>query len=117
MKPGDVALVYFPFSYREEEPFKKRPVVVVGCTQPGELGDHAVLVAQVTSNPDRVNNPGQGDVIVENWRAAGLDRISVVRARRLWTPEPRDFARDYLGSLDSDCFREVIQHVRLLVSP
>lgn len=32
MEPGEFYLVYFPFSYLEEEPYKRRPVLVVGCT-------------------------------------------------------------------------------------
>src|SRR5437016_6240264 len=99
MKPRDVALVQFPFSYQEPEPFTKRPVVVVGCTLPGESGDHAVLVAQITGSTKRIENIGQGDVLIHKWREAGLNKLSVVRARRLWTPEPRDFVVPYIGEL------------------
>ena len=117
MYPGDLVLVFFPFSYREEEPFKKRPVLVVGCTQPGEIGDHAVLVAQVTGSPDRISSPGQGDIVVEKWQECGLRKPSVIRARRLWTPEPRDFAGKPFGRLDGDVLSDVLQQVRLLISP
>ncbi|MGW2397519.1 type II toxin-antitoxin system PemK/MazF family toxin [Kitasatospora sp. NPDC001664] len=117
MKPGDIALVYFPFSYMEEEPFKRRPVLIVGCTLPGESGDHAALVAQITGSANRVSNPGQGDVVVHKWKEAGLRKESVIRARRLWTPEPRDFDGSILGTLDLPTFEEVLSHVRLFISP
>ncbi|MEV7340502.1 type II toxin-antitoxin system PemK/MazF family toxin [Streptomyces sp. NPDC093544] len=117
MTPGDVALVHFPFSYMEEEPFKRRPVLVIGCTLPGEVGDHAALVAQITGVAGRVANPGQGDVVVHKWKEAGLQKISVVRARRLWTPEPRDFEGTVLGKIDVETFEEVLSHVRLFISP
>jgi hypothetical protein len=122
VEPGEFYLLYFPFSYLEEEPYKRRPVLVVGCTMPGEKGDHAVLVAQVTSSPQRVMTPGPGDVLVPRWRESGLRRPSVVRSRRLWTPEPRDFAGDPsgrvepLGRIEKDALEEVLSQVRLLIS-
>lgn len=116
MNPGDVARVYFPFSYLEEEPYKRRPVVVVGGTPPGTPGDHAVLVAQITGDPRRVAHPRHGDVVVSRWQEANLLTASVVRGRRLWTPEPRDFAGPPFGRLDRDTLAEVLAEVRLLVS-
>ncbi len=115
MTPGDLALCWFPFSYLEEEPYKRRPVLVVGGTPGGEVGDHAVLVAQVTGSRKRLAVPRPGDVLVPDWKSCGLWAPSVVRSRRLWTPEPRDFDED-LGRLDGETLAEVLQHVRLLVS-
>lgn len=117
MQPGDLAYVYFPFSYMAEEPFKRRPVLVVGCTLPGETGDHAALVAQITSSASRLASPGQGDILVEKWQSCGLRAPSVIRSRRLWTPEPRDFAGEPFGRLDGETFADVLQQVRLLISP
>lgn len=115
MRDGEVALVHYPLTYMDEEGFKKRPVLCVGGVDPGEQGDHAVLVAMITSNPERVVNPRQGDVVIHRWRECGLPRICVTRARRLWTPEPRDVDK-VLGTLDEATFLEVLQQVRLLVS-
>ncbi len=115
MIDGEVALVYYPMTYFAEEGFKKRPVLCVGGTAPGEQGDHAALVAMITSNPARVACPKQGDVVIHRWRECGLPRICVVRARRLWTPEPRDVDK-VLGEVSEDTFLEVLQQVRLLVS-
>lgn len=115
MNPGDLVFVWFPFSYLEEEPYKRRPVMVVGCTRPGETGDHAVLAAQVTSSPRFVESPGQGDVLVTNWRRCGLSRRSVIRSRRLWTPEPRDFAGHPFGRVEGETLADVLQYVRLFI--
>lgn len=116
MNPGDLILVWYPFSYLAEEPFKKRPVMVVGCTRPGEIGDHAALVAQVTGSRRFVESPKQGDVLVSNWRQCGLKYESVIRSRRLWTPEPRDFVSQPFGKVEEDTLAEVLQNVRLMIS-
>lgn len=117
MRAGDIAFVYFPFSYLEEEPYKRRPVLVVGGTPEGEVGDHALLVTQVTGSMMRVSNPRRGDILVTRWKEAGLRVPSVVRSWRLWTPEPRDFvAGPPVGRVDDDLLSEVLQHVRLLIS-
>jgi hypothetical protein len=118
VEPGELYYVYFPFSYLEEQSYKRRPVLIVGCTLPGEIGDHAALVALITASKERVASPGFGDVIVSDWRKAGLRRPSVIRSRRLWTPEPRDFDRGtgLLGNIDPGELTEILGHVRLLVS-
>lgn len=115
MSPGDIAFVWYPFKHDAEEPFKRRPVLLVGGTMPGEPGDQAILVAQVTGDPRRVEAPGQGDVVIPAWREAGLKKPSVVRARRLWTAQPSDLDR-VLGRLPLDVFAEVLTHVRLMVA-
>jgi hypothetical protein len=54
-------------------------------------------------------------VIVTNWRRAGLRMPSVVRTRRLWTAEEREFEGTVLGSVEPAVLRAVKQHVRSLV--
>jgi hypothetical protein len=117
VNPGELYYIWYPQTRRGESPsFKKRPVLVVGCTQPGEIGDHAVLVAQVTSSATRLTHPGQGDVLIPNWRQCGLKSESAIRARRLFTPEPWDFERRSLGRVDKETLAEVVQHIRLWIS-
>jgi mRNA-degrading endonuclease toxin of MazEF toxin-antitoxin module len=111
--PGELRLVWFPFSRHEPQPYKKRPVLVLVAA--GRGPDRAVLVAMVTSNPNRVQNPGPGDVLVTDWQRAGLRQPSVVRTRRLWTAEERDFEGTLLGNVESTVLDEVRQHVRSLL--
>ena len=52
----------------------------------------------VTSSAARLQGPGLGDVILQNWRQAGLLRPSVVRTGRLLVLETRLLAAQ-LGTL------------------
>lgn len=113
MTPGDVALVMFPFSATEAQPYKQRPVLVLGAT--GAPPDEAVFVAMVTSNARRVARPRPGDVVITQWQQAGLQLPSVVRSRRLWTAEGRDVVR-VIGTVESAVVDEVREQVRLLIA-
>ena len=115
MIPGELRLVWFPFSRNEAEPYKRRPVLVLAAT--GHVPDRAVLVAMVTSNSRRVLSPGTGDIVVEDWKQAGLRRPSVVRSRRLWTAEERDFEGTVLGAVDPAVLGQVKQHIQNLLAP
>ena len=114
MIPGELRLVWFPFSRNEAEPYKRRPVLVLAAT--GQVPDRAILVAMVTSNARRVLSPSTGDIIVEDWQQAGLRRPSVIRSRRLWTAEERDFDGTVLGAVDSAVLGHVRQHVQELLA-
>jgi hypothetical protein len=106
--------VWFPFSRNEPEPYKRRPVLVLAAV--GRGPDRAVLVAMVTSNPSRTSNPRPGDVVVRGWQQAGLRLPSVVRSRRLWTAEERDFTGSVLGTVDSTVLDQVRRNVRGLLA-
>jgi len=110
MKPGEIVWVLFPFSSKEQQPYKRRPVVVVNATGTGI--DQAVLVAMVTSNARRVAHPGTFDVVVENWSEIGLVGPSVVRVNRIWTAESRDLA----GSLGRSVSQETLLKIRKCLS-
>jgi mRNA-degrading endonuclease toxin of MazEF toxin-antitoxin module len=99
MTPGDIALIWFPFSVTEAEPYKKRPVLVLGATGRVGAADEAVLVAMITSSAGRVAKPGPFDVAITDWEKHGLIGPSVCRANRLWTAQERDFVR-VLASVD-----------------
>lgn len=91
MTPGDIAMVWFPFSQAETRPYKKRPVLVLGSASVG-TSDECVLVAMITSNGRRQAHPGAFDIVIDDWATCNLAVPSVVRANRLWTAEARDFA-------------------------
>lgn len=112
MSAGDVALVFFPFSQNESEPFKKRPVLVVA--DQGTPPDQALLVMMITGNPRRFSHPKASDIPITEWQAAGLDKESVLRTMRLWTAEGRDVDR-VLGRVDLGTLEAARAAVRALV--
>jgi len=93
---GDLLLA--PFPYSDLRGLKRRPVCVVSSAAISQGPD--VIVAMVTSSRARVTQPGMGDVVLEDWRAAGLRQPSVVRAGRLLVVEHRLLAGP-LGQLSS----------------
>jgi hypothetical protein len=111
--PGEIRLVWFPFSRSELQPYKKRPVLVLAAT--GTAPDRAILVAMITGNARRVQHPGPGDVAIVNWQSVGLKAASVVRTRRLWTAEERDFAGGPVGMVSATVLNDVRARVRALV--
>lgn len=109
MKPGDVALIHFPFSFKEGQPFKRRPVLVV-ATAGGNAADGGLLVAMITSSAARLANPGTCDVPLAQTVTSGLIAPSVCRANRLWVAEERDFVR-VIGQVTSD----ELEHVKTMI--
>ena len=73
-RKGDVLLVAFPFV--DEGQNKRRPAMVVADT-----GDQDVLLARVTTQKSR----DKFDLVLTDWRAAGLLAASVVRLHKLAT--------------------------------
>jgi hypothetical protein len=113
VRPGEVRLVWFPFSHSEPQSYKKRPVLVLSVA--GHVPDRAILIAMITSNGRRVRQPGPGDIVVADWRAAGLRSPSVVRTRRIWTAEDRDFTGQCLGTIGPATFDAVTAEVHKLL--
>lgn len=93
MNAGDIGLLSFPFTPREPQPFKKRPVLVLGDAPTSATSDASILVAMITSSSARVSNPGRYDVPLEMSEVSGLTVASVCRSNRLWTAEPADFVK------------------------
>ena len=90
---GDVLLVPFPFT--DQSAVKKRPAVVVSsAAYHSERLD--VIVMAVTSQIS--TPPRTGEVVLENWRAAGLPKPSMAKPV-LATIERRIVVRK-LGALD-----------------
>ena len=102
--PGDVALVDFPFSAAEAQPFKRRPVLVLAAV--GRVPDQAIWVVMITGKASRYARPGDGDVRIPEWAAIPLHRESVVRSRRVWTAEERDIVR-VLGRVSAGTLDQV----------
>ena len=66
------------------------------------------------SSAARLLRPGFGDVLVEDWRAAGLLRPSVVRAGRILVIE-RPLLSGPLGSLTASDLRAVEEGLRAVL--
>ena len=71
---GDLLLAWLVFS--DGQGTKRRPVLVVQ-----DFGDDDLLVVPVTSHPARTGT----DIVLQNWKAAGLKLPSTVRAEKLAT--------------------------------
>ena len=72
-KFGDVVTVPFPFIDRPVQ--KLRPALVLSNKPDGEEGRH-VLLAMITSAK---RSRWKSDVVLHDWRAAGLNAESIVR--------------------------------------
>lgn len=86
-RPGDLVLVVFPYSGGAQS--KQRPALVVL-----DSGDADIVVARVTSQLYQTPH----DVILADWRGAGLLLPSAVRAHKLATIE-KALIRRRLGRL------------------
>jgi mRNA interferase MazF len=87
---GEVLLAFLPFS--DGLGGKRRPVLVVH-----DFGDADLLVVPVTSHPARL----AADVILTDWKGAGLRIPSTVRVGKLATIEKSCIVRK-LGALPPD---------------
>lgn len=110
MNSGDIALIHFPFSFNEGQPFKRRPVLVV-ANSGGNAADGGLLVAMITSSAARIANPGTCDVPLSATATSGLLAPSVCRANRLWVAEDRDFVR-VIGQVTLD----ELERVRTMIT-
>ena len=84
---GEVLLAWLVFS--DGQGSKRRPVLLVR-----DFGDNDLLVVPVTSHPAR----GEIDVVLSDWKNAGLKLPSTVRVEKLATIEKSCVERK-LGAL------------------
>lgn len=70
---GDIILVPFPFT--DQTTTKKRPAVIISSSVYHAQRPDLVLMA-VTS---QLRAPARGDVVISEWRAAGLLKPSAVK--------------------------------------
>jgi mRNA-degrading endonuclease toxin of MazEF toxin-antitoxin module len=82
----------------------------------GTPPDRAVLVAMITGNEQRFARPHRGDLPLADWERLGLAKRSVVRARRIWTAEERDFTGQLLGRVDPATLEAVKSELRALLA-
>lgn len=108
MKVGDVALVRFPFA--ELAAVKKRPALVLARTVRSPR-NRLATVAMITSQVDAL--PLQGDVILAEWKAAGLLHPSLLRMAKVATIDEELIERAIgrLAPIDRDAARAAFQRV------
>ena len=94
-------IVSAPFAFSDLVGSKRRPACIVSTAEYNEGPD--VIVAMVTSSRARLDRPELGDVVVTDWRAAGLPLPSVVRAGRLLVLEQRFVLRSRSGPRALTC--------------
>lgn len=114
MTPGEVRLVWFPFSHTEAQPYKKRPVLILAAQGVGPT--RTILAAMVSSSVKRAAMMGPYDVAIPDWQRVGLVAPSFIRANRVWTAEDRDFENRLFGSVKDDVLDQVRQHLLSFLS-
>lgn len=106
------SIVLAPFPYAEVDRESKRPVCVISSAVVSERTGN-VSALMITSSAARIARLGLGDVLLREWREAGLRRAWVARTTRLatiatWrvgetlgllTDEDRDRVREALFSV------------------
>jgi mRNA interferase MazF len=105
-KPGDVILVSFAFSDKEDA--KQRPALVLS-TEKCHKGRQELVMAAITSNADRILI---GDTLLTEWKKAGLLLPSVATA--VIRTIKQSMVRRTLGSVTGEDFASVkgsLKHV------
>ena len=80
MKPGEVVLVRFPFT--DLATVKKRPALVLTRTTRSPR-NRLVTLAMITSQVEGLKL--EGDVLLKDWKAAGLLHPSLLRLAKIAT--------------------------------
>lgn len=102
----DVVLVAFPFSDLSRR--KQRPCLVLSVVHPKGVPPH-VLVAMMTSQLEGVGFPH--DLQVNDWKAAGLPKPTLVRISKVVTLE-EGLIHKKIGRLSAPDCRKVRESLR-----
>lgn len=110
MIPGDIALVRFPFT--DLAATKKRPALVLSLSGRSPR-NRLTTVAMITSQIEALAL--EGDVVLEDWKAAGLLHPSLLRLAKIATVDEELVDRS-IGSLSSSDRRSARQAFRRVFS-
>ncbi len=110
MKPGDVALVRFPFT--ELAAAKKRPALVLARTARSPR-NRLVTLAMITSQVEALRL--EGDVLLSDWKEAGLLHPSLLRLAKVATVD-EDLIDKRVGALSPADRRRTREACRRLFS-
>ena len=108
MKPGEVALVRFPFT--DLTAAKKRPALVLARTTRSPR-NRLATVAMITSQVEALKL--EGDVLLVDWKAAGLLHPSLLRLAKVATVDEQliDKTIGRLSTRDLEAAREAFHRV------
>ena len=106
MKPGDIALVRFPFA--EFATAKKRPALILARTARSPR-NRLATVAMITSQIEALRL--EGDVLLSEWKVAGLLHPSLLRMAKIATVDEELIERTIgrLGRSDHAAARAAFQ--------
>lgn len=110
MKPGDVALVRFPFA--DVTTSKKRPALVPTVVARSSRY-RLVTVAMITSHIEALKL--DGDVPVKEWEAAGLLHPSLLRLAKIATVDA-ELVDKTIGKLSAGDLTAARQAIRRVVA-
>ncbi|TMA69025.1 MAG: type II toxin-antitoxin system PemK/MazF family toxin [Deltaproteobacteria bacterium] len=108
VKPGEVALVRFPFT--DITTTKKRPALVLARTTRSPR-NRLVTLAMITSQVEALRL--EGDVLLANWKAAGLLHPSLLRLAKVATVDEQliDKTIGRFSARDLEAAREAFRRV------
>ena len=108
MKPGEIALVRFPFTDLAAE--KKRPALVLARTARSPR-NRLITVAMITSQVEALKL--DGDVLLADWKAAGLLHPSLLRLAKVVTIDEQltDKTIGRLSARDLEAARQAFHRV------
>ena len=72
--PGSIVLVSFPFTNLRA--VKKRPAIIISTRQYNDTHPDIIIIAVTSQIKDE---PGKGELFINDWKQAGLARPSVVK--------------------------------------
>jgi mRNA interferase MazF len=110
VKPGDVALVRFPFA--DLTAAKKRPALVLARTTRSPR-NRLATVAMITSQIEALRL--DGDVTLKDWKSAGLLHPSLLRLAKVATVD-EELIDKVIGKLSSPDQQAARQAFRLVFS-
>ncbi len=103
----DIAVTEFP--YTDKSDFKKRPVLI--CSDPFIINDKITLywVLMITSTELKGWN---GDFEINNWKSAGLNTPSIVRAIKIACLDQRTLIKK-IGAIEKQTQKKISEFLKV----
>ncbi len=92
---GDIVLLKFPFT--DGKTYKRRPALIIN-----DFDDGDVILCRITSQIFKTRN----DILIEDWKKAGLKLPSVIRVHKMATLE-KDLVEIIMGHAENSIKEKV----------